>query len=289
MRNIRVLFVDAKNWFSEIETRLRPLWPAYLAAYVEKNTTGNQYVFHFLWKKSVRKEITDFRPDIVAISSVAQNYKYAIEISMLAKKIGATVILGGPHISSAPESLYCDIDVGVMGEGEITFLELLEAYRLRRALRPESLLKIKGIVFHYRGRPHITEERPNIEDLSILPKPKRSLIGYARRAHIVTARGCNYKCIFCAATRHWRKVRYFPIEQSLSEIDELVRHGAKVIRINDDNFAASANRLRQFSKAIRARGYHKKIKFSCWARSNDLNVEKVALLKSMNIDRKSVV
>lgn len=281
---IRVLFIDAKDPFSEGENRLRPLWPAYLSAYVEKNyPKKNRFSFHFARKLNVKKEMVAFQPDIVAISSVTQNYTYALSLSRAAKGLGASVILGGSHISAAPETLGADIDAGVLGEGEITFLELLESFSRRRALKPDNLLKINGLVINYQGKPHKTEPRPNISDLRELPMPKRSLIGYSRRSYIVTARGCNHRCIFCAASRHWNKLRFFPIERCLAEIDELVQNGVKVIRINDDNFAASTNRLRQLSQAIRSRGYHKRVKFSCWARANDLNGKKVALLKSMNI------
>lgn len=283
MNTVRVLFVDTKNPFSESENRLRPLWPAYLSAYVEKNSIKDRYLFRYAQHWDVKKEMRSFHPDIVAISTVTQNYNYAIKLAAVAKEAGASVILGGSHISAAPESLNDIFDAGVIGEGEVTFLELLENFSEHHTFRAEKLLNIKGIVFHHQGKPHVTERRPNIKNLGELPNPKRSLIGYARRSYIVTARGCNHRCVFCTASRHWDKLRFFPIERSMSEIDELVQNGAKVIRINDDNFAASATRLRKFSKAIRLRGYHKKIKFSCWARANDLNAEKVALLKSMNM------
>ncbi len=86
------------------------------------------------------------KPDYIGITSVTLSMYNAASV---AKKIKTMVpqvpiILGGPHITAMPletMSMFAEFDVGVVGEGETTIIELLNALENR-----ESLESVEGLV-----------------------------------------------------------------------------------------------------------------------------------------------
>ena len=278
----KILFAGARNPYSEIETRYPSLWPAYLSAMLEKHLSSESFEFHMV-NGDFKEDLETFRPDIVAISSVTQNYNIAREYACIAKEMGFPVVIGGPHITALPECLSPDMDVACVGEGEETFLELVRIYLETGSFPLEKLEKVKGIAYHKDGKVIIAPERPPCGTLDNIPHPKRSLIGYPRRSYILTSRGCPYRCVFCGCSRHWGKVRYASPEYIIEEIRELVENGVKVIRFNDDLLTSNKKRLREVAGLIRENGFHKKVRFSCWGRANTITPEIVKILKSMNV------
>lgn len=278
----RILFISAINPVSEVGNRYHPLWPAYLAANVEKHLGLGVFEFRFMTNR-IEDELASFKPHIVAISSVTQNYNYAIGYARIAKEQGLPVIIGGMHITSVPDCLSKDMDVGCIGEGEETFLELMRCFVEYGGFRPESLAGIMGIVYHDNGKVAKTPDRPVCNSLDELPHPKRSIIGYGYRSYLYTARGCPFNCVFCACSRYWGEVRYASAEYVIEEIRELVENGVKVIRFADDNLVANKKRLQRIADMVVANGFHKRVKFSCWCRSNSVTPDAVKNLKSMNV------
>jgi anaerobic magnesium-protoporphyrin IX monomethyl ester cyclase len=278
----RILFASAVSPVNEVENRYGPLWPAYLAAYAEQALGTGMLEFRYA-TGPIEDEIQTFNPDVLAISSVTQNYNYAIHHAQIAKKFKLPVVVGGMHVTMLPTCLSPDMDVACLGEGEETFLELTQHFLDRGSFKPANLGSIRGIAFHDNGSIVITPPRTDHQPIDQLPHPNRSLIGYGRRTYVYTARGCPDRCVFCGASRHWGKVRYASVPYIMEEITELVDHGVKVIRFSDENFVANRPRLRELAREIRACGIHQKVKFSCWCRSNTVNAEVAELLRTMNV------
>lgn len=63
-------------------------------------------------------------------------------------------------------------DVGVIGEGEATFLELIERYLKTGDVKSSD---IPGIVYRQNGSPVHTPPRPLIKDLESVPPPDRGI------------------------------------------------------------------------------------------------------------------
>ncbi len=265
-----------------MENRLRPLWPAYLAAYAEKHLGNGRLEFRFM-TGPIDRELSLFRPHVVAISAVTQNYNYAIKYAAVAKRQNLPVIVGGMHITSLPHSLTEDMNAGCIGEGEQTFLELMQLYLSTGEFNPNDLGKISGVVYHDGDKLVQTPNRPVFKSLDELPHPMRAVIGYGNRGYLYTARGCPYKCVFCACTHYWGEVRYSSPEYVLEEVRELIDHGVRIIRFNDENFVANKPRLIRLSELIVENGFHRRAKFSCWCRSNNVTPEVVSALRAMNI------
>lgn len=282
IKPVKILFYNAVNPFSEIENRQRPLWPAFLAAYAEKRIGSKAFEFRYD-SGNMNELLRRHSPDIVCISSVTQNFGYAMQSAAAAHACKVQTIIGGMHISSLPASLTDDMDVACIGEGEQTFADLVTLFLDKGHLPTIDLEKISGITFRIGEKAIKTPPRISRPELDELPHPKRSLVGYGRRSYIYTARGCPYQCVFCACTRFWGKVRYASADYIVAELKELIEHGTRVVRFADENFPANVKRLKELARLVVNEGIDKKLKFSCWCRANDVTPEVVGLLRSINI------
>ena len=112
-------------------------------------------------------------PHIIGISSVTENFNFAIDS---ARKIRNSIdnkipiIIGGPHISALPHTLPKEFDIGVIGEGEITFTEILKVYQKNGSFPEKDLHDIAGICFHTeKGYVKINPLRIPVTNLDIIP------------------------------------------------------------------------------------------------------------------------
>lgn len=99
----------------------------------------------------------------------------------------------------------CPADICVIGEGEVTFSELIQNLEDL----PVQLPSIDGIA--YRDGEKYVENAPRklIDDIDFVPLPARDLVhdedyvGLSHRrgkpnAEMIIMRGCPYRCVFCA-------------------------------------------------------------------------------------------
>ena len=89
------------------------------------NDEGNN-----IWQEIIRT-ITEFNPDIVGISVKSVKIPTTIKIAEICKRINKNIIVvtGGFHATNRPEDLLRSehIDIVVRGEGEETFLQLVNS------------------------------------------------------------------------------------------------------------------------------------------------------------------
>ena len=284
----KVLFIRAVDVISEVESRYPGLGLAYLASSLESHFGENCFDFKIVERgdeKEAKKKIFSFKPDIVGISSVTQNYNLAKDYAKYAKSCGIPVIIGGVHISMLPESLSECMDVACLGEGEKTIVELFELFIKRGGFPKDELKKIKGIAYRESDGTLIkTGIMPLIQKLDKIRMPKRDLLGIGRHSYIFSSRGCPYRCSFCASSRFWNTVRLFSAEYVVKEIKELYeKHNVKVISFYDDLFIISPQRLADITELLKKEGLHGKVKFTCSCRSNLVNGNTAKLLKDMGV------
>lgn len=235
------------------------------------------------------------RPDIIGISSYTESYSQSSEAARyIRRKLPNTPLwLGGPHINALPMTLGKDYDLGVVGEGEETFVELLELYQ-RNQLVPEQLAGVKGLVYWDQGERKQTPARDTLMELDQIVAPDRSILKtyWPPTQQIIqwpqpiyTSRGCPFKCVFCIFSMDSQKVRYHSVERVVLEIEDILRHypGQEHISIHDDLFALSKNRLRELVKGIREAGLHKKVSFVCMAKASVFSDEMAMLMRDMNV------
>ena len=128
----------------------------------------------------------------------------------------ALLIGGGEHITAVPIQSLEDsaIDIGVLGEGEETAVEIAIAVSKNR-LNPKE---IPGIVFRDKlGNIHINERRPrkrNLDDIALPAWDLMPIENYLERGYgfgvnrgrsmpMMASRGCPYQCTFCSNPSMW--------------------------------------------------------------------------------------
>lgn len=279
----KIMFINAIDITKEIETILPPLGLGYLVSSLRKEF-GYDYIKFKIVDRDIEEEINKFKPDIIGITSVTQNYNKAIEYAKIAKRYDLPVIMGGVHISALPSTLTNDMDVGVIGEGEETIIDLFNLFEEKGYLDKNELEKIDGICFRRKDKLIVTKKRNPIQPLDSIPMPDRDLFTIKKSTYMFTSRGCCYRCTFCASSRFWGKVRFFSAEYVVNEIKHLIKkYNVEYIEFWDDLFIIDKNRLRQMLELLKKEDILGKVSFSCNVRSNLVDDEMVQLLRQINV------
>ena len=281
-----IIAVKKPNKFSSLSKI--PLGVSYIASYLRKY---HESVDINIIERSYEYDIPDlmkkYKPNIVGISSSTQNYNIASSIASQIKEIDNEIfiVIGGHHITALPQNLDKAMDIGVLGEGEETFSEIVTAYE-NNNLDKKHLYEIPGIVFWEEGKKPVTNKRNLIKPLDKIPFPARDLLNIGTEANILTSRGCPYKCTYCAAGSFWSTVRFHSPEYVVEEIKEIIsKYNVNAISIDDDLFIADPKRVKEISRLIQAEGINEKVHFFCHCRANLLNEEVAGHLKSMNVEK----
>jgi len=270
-----------------------PLGLCCLAAFLEKNgfeVTIIDAEARRLENSKVFGMIDDFKPDAIGVTSTTVAFYRACGLArdIKSRHPAIPIIIGGPHISANPYQAlsYECFNYGVMGEGEITLVELLGALK-----RNDPVENIKGIVYRKEKEVVCSDRRPPIEDLNDLPFPARHLLkdifkyrppmgSYLKTPILtmITSRGCPYECIFCDNNVFGRNIRYYSPEYVVSEMENLIDlYAAKEIAFLDDTFTVNEERLRKILHLIRRRGI--KIKWSCMTRADRVTKDTLKEMK----------
>ena len=148
-----------------------------------------------------QKIIKDEHPDVIGFSVTNPNRLNAMDCAVKARQQlpKATIVFGGPAPTFLFEHLLkaCpEIDFIVIGEGEITFLELvteLENENLR------AFEQIFGLAFKKGNKFFKTPPRPPVKGLDRLVHPSK----YFSYQFLAMSRGCPGKCTFCGSPKFW--------------------------------------------------------------------------------------
>lgn len=280
---IRIILINPINNLAEVETRYPNLGFGYLASALRMHFGEQEFVFQYCTHE-LAATVKKFKPDIAFITSVTQNYEIAKTYAESLKKIGIPVIIGGIHVSTLPQTLTSHMDIACIGEGEKTIVDLLSLFRKNGRFDPVDALNIQGLFVNVENKWVSTPMREQIADLDSIPLPARDLFSIHSHSYIFSSRGCPYRCLFCASSHYWQKLRFFSAEYVVREIQELIEHyDVKLISFFDDLFIANVPRLKSIVGLLEKGSLLHKVKFTCSARANLVNEEVVALLKRMHV------
>ena len=232
--------------------------------------------------KSILK---NFRPQMVGITAVTMTFDNAIKVIGDVKRINPQIltVMGGPHVTFCARDTLADfpeLDVAVLGEGEKTVVELIQAVR-----HNGDLNSIDGIAYRKNSEICRTPPRELVQDLDTLPTPARHLLALGRyRAlgmpiSMTTSRGCPFKCIFCVGRKMvGARVRYRSPKNVVDELENLSSMHFNQINIADDLFTANKKHCLAVCDEIIKRGLQ--IKWTSFARVDTVSDELLTQMKA---------
>lgn len=236
------------------------------------------------WKE-VRQHLKRVSPQVVGISQFTHNRVDSLKLASLAKELdpGCFVLLGGPHATHAwQEQLahHLPLDAVVLGEGEETMVELLEALASGR-----TLASVAGLAYREGGRGVAAPARAAIRDLDLLPipgtvEPDSIGVDYRRQLEfVITSRGCPASCLFCSSPLFWgRGVRFRSPASVVEEIRLLKeRYGLIYFSFRDDTFTADRRRVLEICRLLQEQKLH--ILWNCQSRVTAIDEEMLVAMK----------
>ena len=216
----------------------------------------HQY-FHFgLSFAEIAQDIAGLKPDLVGISALFTPYfREALEVADQVKaQLNVPVVLGGSHVSAAPQAMLSHPSVGyvIRGEGERPLVELIHYLQGKLALGEASNLGYKQggrLVFNAMQDNYDIDDIP-APDLSGVSMSKYTLGGNPL-AFMITSRSCPHKCTFCSVhTTFGKTYRRRRVENVLQEIRQRYRQGYRVIDFEDDNLTYYQAEFKQLCQAL---------------------------------------
>lgn len=196
----------------------------------------------------VYEEISRHERPIVLLSSYVWNHDLNMRAAHRLKTLNPSsfIIIGGPEIpkwQGEAERFMQEnpqVDVAVLGEGEIACAEVLE--NLGKETNPGMLQSVTGILYRHGNAISRTAQRDRIRDLEILPSPYLEgefddWIGELPTATLETNRGCPYGCTYCDwGSATLQQVARFEQKRVEEEIRYLAANQMESVFIADANF-----------------------------------------------------
>jgi anaerobic magnesium-protoporphyrin IX monomethyl ester cyclase len=240
-----------------------------------------------IWQE-VRAVIQGFHAEVVGITCMTVTFDIAKRIMRIARDCDPTVPLvwGGPHPTEVPEQVIRDdvADFLIVGEGELTAVELLE--RLREG--SSDFGGIDGLMFKREGQVVRNPPRAFVATLDKLPFPDPNALlnihGFGKTlmadflGDIVSSRGCPHQCTFCSVMNVWgRTTRWRSPQNVVDEIESLRRRlGAVEFHFWDDTFTINRRRTVALLRHMIERRVD--VTWTCLTRADRLDEELVELM-----------
>jgi len=260
-----------------VESLPDPVFPiglAYIAAVLKMNRTP----YHVLdlcfvqdYEAAIASSIRAFQPDIIGLSlRNLDNVSYPNYISYLPfyrqvvqtirRQSQGLIVIGGSGFALMPETIleYLGADLGIVGEGEIALVRLINRLEGKKDLHQGLGSRI---IDHHSGI---------IENLDALPIPDRS--GFDNEAYlkrggmgsIQTKRGCPFRCIYCTyPIVEGEKVRLRSPRLICDEIESMLEYGINNIFFVDNIFNYPMNHAQAICQEIINQKLP--IRWSCYA------------------------
>jgi len=202
---------------------------------------------HFYLKSNdIVATIKEFKPDLLAISNnTCSDTELILSIVLEVKEKYPDIILVGGGQAATIKFDYLltqGFDFVILGEGEITFRELVVALNKKE----NDLGRINGLAYKFNDEIIKNESRPLVKDLDELPFPARK---YQKRlksvffpncysAEIETTRGCPNLCEFCSITAFWKHTFRKKTNARIMEELKKIKYESEASQVYfiDDNF-----------------------------------------------------
>jgi len=294
---------DDKVWVREGRCQQWDIWgapfPPLSLALVSRQLIADGFQTLILDCGPERKDLAatladcrQFAPDLIILATTSPTLH--TDLHWFAGKLrearpGAAIAALGSHVSALPvETLerYAHLDFAVIGEPEITSLELA---RKMRAKAPD-LSGVLGISFRGgSGKIAVNETRPPVADLDLLGLPDWSHTDFSKYripirdrpfSLVCFSRGCAFQCRFCAArTYYGRGVRKRSVAKIIEEIRYNLSLGVRDLLFWTEMLTNDRAFLHRFLDELIAQKLHREIRWVCNSRVDTLDYELAAKMK----------
>jgi len=178
------------------------------------------------------EEIPYTKPfDLVAITVQIYTARRSYEIADAFRKRGVTVILGGIHVTLAPEEAAGHADSIVLGDAEPLWQTIIGDCRSNR-LQPRYTCSFGG-----NPQNNVLPRRDLYAGKKYLPV---SLIQFSR--------GCRNQCDFCASSIYFQKQQYTRGPGEV--VREIAAQKRKLLFFVDDNIVADTSAAKELFRAL---------------------------------------
>lgn len=268
-----------------------------LASYINERTVHEASIidltFHRReWRRFLREQIKQTRPEVVGISCNSMYMQYVKKIMKEVKSsFGLPIILGGHHASLYPDVTLAipECDTVCIGDGEQPLSEYLD-----RTSNRQSLSGIKGIWAKESScfkKQTGGSFRENLDDLPIpnwdLWKDLDKYFYHLGMLYLIGSRGCPYRCTFCDAHGIADAVKgsYFRVRNPAQYVQEIAfqwikykTRGFRLAQLFDPVFTMDYNWVHTFCDEYKRHGLHRQLKFSVFSRIDHLDEGKIKAL-----------
>ncbi len=234
------------------DVRVVPIGLYYVGALLKENLYDVEILnWHDINKTphKIEEILKEKKPDVIGLSIVHANRWGGLDVAQIAKRIlpEVKIVFGGIGTTFLWKHLlkhFMVIDYAVLGEGEYSFLNLIQCLETRNY---EGINDIKGIAFRLGEKLVKTGDPEVIQDLDRLPMPSK----YFEFQHLASSRGCPANCTFCGSPQFWGpKVRFHSPEYLVEQLERLYCKGITFFYVSDDTFTMRKNRVIQICKKI---------------------------------------
>lgn len=229
---------------------------------------------------SLQKYLSEFRPDIVGITSQCTDVENVLLIAEATKKFNLeiTVCVGGVQANCFPDSFFSSsVDYVFKSTTRSNIMQMAENVA---AGNPPLLIEgvySKSLNFVNNGTFCLNEYIVPDRQCTARYRSQYKYIGYQPCAVLQTAYGCRNRCTFCV---RWKiegdMLREVPIEEIADQIESLAE---PYIMICDNDFLINDKRLRRFCELLEERNIRKG--YMCYGSVNSI-LEKPHLMQRLH-------
>jgi radical SAM superfamily enzyme YgiQ (UPF0313 family) len=261
-----------------------PLGISYIAASAREaghEVSGLDLMFHDNHLAEVVGRVRSFRPDCIglAIRNIDNQDMHSSEfylpqvkeiVDAIKSETGAPIVLGGAGFTIFPLQCleYLDLEMGIVGEGERSFVELLTHLASDAGVEETPGLELRrdGTGTINPPGPHAWPGMISLPDRYVFDVEPYNYIpgkGSPSMANLQARRGCHLHCIYCTSPRvEGRLMRVRNVNSVAGELASLERdHGSRNALFVDSLFNYPIDYTVDLCREIAARGLS--IKWHC--------------------------
>lgn len=267
---------------------------AYLAGYLRQYEGFKIHIidakFERLNFNQVINRLDEIKPDIVGLTAFTNEIKPAAYMAHLVnnKFHECPTVIGGAHVTAIPRETLLEFpsfDLGVAGEGEVTFYELCDALKTYKETGQEiDFEKINGLIYRKDGEVLLSPPRDRILDQDSIPFPAWDLLPKADAYFVQSMRGCPFNCLFCM-NPNGRIARKRSVENVMEELRWIIEEfKPKRISFGDELFSVDIPRTHNLLRAMAKEGIGEKVSWDVQTHVHYVNKELFEDFKKANVE-----